>query len=80
MSDAKQVAEAINIYYQAITVWRYTVYQELGTFQYQATNQATPHDVMETVARLNEALHFMNQHLDQMGELSFCLTTMLSEN
>ena len=79
MSDAKQVAEAINIYYKAITVWRYTIYQELGTFQFQVSNQATPHEVMETRTRLNEAVHFMNQHFDQLGELSFSLTEMLNE-
>ena len=79
MSDAKQVAEAINLYHQAITVWRNCIYQELGTFKFQVSNQATPQEVMETRTRLNEAVHFMNQNLDQLGELSFSLTEMLNE-
>ena len=79
MTDAKQISEAIRTYYKALTVWRCTVYQELETFKFQISNKAQPIEIMETVTRLNSALHYTNKHLDQLGELSFSLTKMLDK-
>ena len=79
MKDEKQISEAVSIYYKTLTVWRYTVYQELETFQIQVSQQAEPNELKETVSRLNNALYYTNQILDQMGELSVLLAEMLDK-
>ena len=79
MSDLTETCEAIATYYKAITIWRWTVQQELQTSSFQLSNEFGTDEVNETVERLKSALHQGNLDLDRLGQLAFVAVDLTNE-
>ena len=71
MSDITETCKAIATYYKAITIWRWTVQQELQTLNFQLLNEFGNDEINETVERLKSALQQGNLDLDRLGQLAF---------
>ena len=69
MESLEDVIQGIVTYYQSLTVWRYTIMQELATFEVLSVNKADDDQLAQNIARLDQAFQFSNQNLDRIGEL-----------
>ena len=79
MSDLTETCEAISTYYKAITLWRWTIQQELQTLSFQLLNEFGADEINGTVDRLKTALHQGNQDLDRLGQLAFLTVDLTNE-
>ena len=69
MESLDDVIQGIVTYYESLTVWRFTIMQELATFEVLSVNKADDDQLAQNIARLDQAFQFSNQNLDRIGEL-----------
>ena len=69
MESLEDVIQGIVTYYQSLTVWRFTIIQELATFEVLSMNENDDDQLAQNIARLDQAFQCSNQNLDRIGEL-----------
>ena len=69
MESLDDVLQGIVTYYQSLTVWRFTIMQELATFEVLSDNRIDDDQLSQNIARLDHAFQCSNQNLDRIGEL-----------
>ena len=69
MESLDDAIQGIVTYYESLTVWRFTIMQELATFEVLSVNKADDDQLAQNIARLDQAFQFSNQNLDRIGEL-----------
>lgn len=69
MESLEDVIQGIVTYYQSLTVWRFTIIQELATFEVLSMNENDDDQLAQNIARLEQAFQCSNQNLDRIGEL-----------
>ena len=75
MESLDDAIQGIVTYYESLTVWRFTIMQELATFEILSANKIDDEQLSQNLARLDHAFERSNQNLDRLGELA---TTALS--
>ena len=69
MESLDDVLQGIVTYYQSLTVWRFTIMQELATFEVLSDNRINDDQLSQNIARLDHAFQCSNQNLHRIGEL-----------
>ena len=68
MESLDDVLQGIVTYYQSLTVWRFTIMQELATFEVLSDNRINDDQLSQNIARLDHAFQCSNQNLHRIGE------------